>query len=158
MNTDDLYAEVTCRRCGKGRLKSSTFCPHCGLVQEETWVDRLRERLRGGSGQAKEGLSPTLIVALAMLAIAGILAVDAIVDGRYSDLITVALLVLFSLRAFFRRKSSPSTSPERRPTSSEKTTVEAGTDDLATHYACENCGTQVAADASQCPKCGMRFA
>ena len=156
MTTENLYKEAPCRKCGKMKLKSSSFCPHCGHVQEEGWLDRIRDRFGAGGGAS---FSLSTVIAAVVLIGAVILAVDAIADGRYSDLITIAVLVLVSLRAFYRmRGQTERADAGSKPATRERSDSLTETDDLATHYACENCGTQVAADAKECPKCGTRFA
>ena len=160
MKTEELYAEVPCRRCGKSKLRSSSFCPHCGHVQEETWFDRLRNRLGGAGGEgAGTRNSLAIVIASVVLAGAAFLAVDAISEGRYTDLITIGVMVLLSIRAFMRmRNKSASPGEATTEASTDRTVSRAQTDDLAPQYSCENCGTRVDVDAAECPKCGTRFA
>ena len=159
MNTEELYREVPCRRCGKMKLKSSSFCPHCGYVQEESWLDRLRNRLAGGGTQAG-GSRNVLVVAIASAVLVGaaFLAYDAVVDGRYEDLVTIAVIVLLSIRAFYRirtRSGMPGGTSGDEPAESAVSPTEGVP---APQYTCENCGTRVDAGATECPRCGTRFA
>jgi RNA polymerase subunit RPABC4/transcription elongation factor Spt4 len=157
MKTEELYAEVPCRQCGKNKLKSSSFCPHCGHVQEESWLDRLRGYLGGGGDQAGSRNPLAVVIAVVVLAGAAVLAVNAILEGRYSDLISIAIFVLIGIRAFFRMRNAGGGSGQTSESRPDQTVSHTDDDDLATHYVCENCATQVAGDATQCPKCGSRF-
>lgn len=157
MKTEDLYAEVPCSRCGKSRLKSSSFCPHCGYVHEESWLERLKDRLGGGGGQRRSPV--VLAVALLGLGVAAVLAAGAIAEGRTRDLIAIATIAALAIRAFLRSRKEPG--PPQEPESSDATDDDGPdkeADPSSPHYSCENCGATVRSDATECPKCGTRFA
>ncbi len=69
----------------------------------------------------------------------------------------IALLSLvFALRTFFSRSSASSSSTgDDHPAVHEENLP--ADDVLNDKFYCENCGTRVAADAAECPKCGMKF-
>jgi ribosomal protein L40E len=98
-------------------------------------------------------------IASVVLVAAAFLAADAIIDGRYNDLIAIAVMVVLALRAFFRSRQKPaSRGGAAARLSEDPSSREIESEDLAPQYTCENCGTIVAADATECPKCGTRFA
>jgi len=157
MKTEDLYAEVPCPRCGKNRLKSSSFCPHCGHVHEESWLDRLRGRLGGEGIQRPNSL--VLAVALLGLGVAAVLAAAAIAEGRYRDLIAIAVIAALSIRAFLRLRKGTGPAHDAEPHDApDDGGPDREADPSTPHYSCEKCGTTVRSDATECPKCGTRFA
>lgn len=157
MKTEELYTEVPCQRCGKSRLKWSSFCPHCGYVQEESFLERLRSRLGGGGSPSRTALA--VAIALLGLGTAAVLAAEAIAEGRIRDLIAIATIAVLSIRAFLhlRKKTGQANAPEPDGAADD----DVGEEDAnarTPHPACENCGAVVQSDAVQCPKCGARFA
>ena len=157
MTTEDLYAEVPCSRCGKSRLKSASFCPHCGYIHESSWLERLKSSLGGGGGRQRSPLA--LAVALLGLGVAAVLAAAAIAEGRTRDLIAIATIAALAIRAFLRSRKQPG--PAEVPAADGRADNDGSdetTDPSIPHYSCENCGTTVRSDATECPKCGTHFA
>jgi membrane protease subunit (stomatin/prohibitin family) len=89
-----------------------------------------------------------LAVALAGLGIAAGLAA-----------LAIAVIAVLSVRAFLRLRKGPVPANDAEP---HDAAADDGSDDEADpstpHYSCENCGTTVRSDATECPKCGTHFA
>lgn len=157
MDTEGLYEEVPCRRCGRMKLRLASVCPHCGDVKEETWWDRLKQSLSGRTTAGGEGPGlVALLPVLLALAIAGYVAYQALVKGSYQNLVAAAILLFLALRGWFGRRSGQ----PRRSSSSEKSSdgVHPTSLDLpGPHFSCENCGATVGEKDAECPRCGMRF-
>lgn len=158
MKTEELYAEVPCRRCGKTKLKSSSFCPHCGHVQEETWLDRLRHSVGGARGEGPGSRHP-LVVAIAAAVLAGalFLAYEALADGRYEDLVTIVVIVFLVIRAFHRVRKLPGVPGQASEDGHAGSASSPAEEADAPEIRCTNCGARIDADAKECPRCGTRF-
>ncbi|MBM4170181.1 MAG: hypothetical protein FJ215_13650 [Ignavibacteria bacterium] len=149
----DLYAENQCRRCGKMKLRNASFCPHCGYVHEETWFDRLKERL-GASGEEKREKptkSATYSVLLTLL-VAGFFLYQAIWEESLPSLIAALITLVYAFRAWLstRNKLEEVETPPARP--------ENELDDIFKPVIlCEKCNARIEADTIQCPKCGMVY-
>lgn len=153
MTGEDLYREVRCSRCGNMKLKTASFCPHCGHVTEEHWWDRLMDRLRPGEGAA--GGRPTqiaVVTTLIGLAIASFFLYNAIQTESLRSLIVAVLTLIFALRSWFATRSRTEEAGEDVSVSEPEEFEEIGGE-----ASCDNCGARVDASATECPNCGMKF-
>lgn len=157
MNASDLYKEEPCRRCGQNVLKTASFCPYCGHVKSKSWVERLGEMFGGGEEKpaGRSGSSGLSVPTLLGLAFAGYMVYTAIDKGSVQSII-MAVLVLFAvLQSWYAQK--------RKAEQAEKGETPAGSGSSEPSsipedkFFCENCGAEVPADASRCPKCGHEF-
>jgi len=154
MTGEDLYREVKCRRCGKMKLKSAGFCPHCGYVQKEHWWDRLLDRFR--ISPSSESARPTRIaVASTMIgvALASFFLYNAIQKQSLQSLILAILTLIFAFRSWFATRGRVEDAGSETPT----THLPDDFDVLEDNFFCENCGTRVNQNTETCPKCGMKF-
>ncbi|MEX1138292.1 MAG: hypothetical protein WEF53_02955 [Bacteroidota bacterium] len=153
MTGEDLYIEEQCPQCGQKKLKNASFCPHCGYVKKKSWLDSLggifsRGGASEGSGSALKGPTVSMVIGLLF---AGYLVYTAIEKSSVQSLI-MALLVLFAvLQSWLTGKKKPSGDHQEGKAENEEPLVPSD------KFFCENCSTQVDANASQCPKCGMKF-
>jgi DNA-directed RNA polymerase subunit RPC12/RpoP len=158
MAATDIYEQVKCPQCGGVRYKAVTFCPHCGHREEESLLDRLREFLSGGS-KSKAGAG--LLSAFVSLIIAIFFLLDAIRAQSLVSLLVAMFAFAGAIRAWWttRDQGEDSIAIELPPPRSQEEEPEAAHSETvpASKFFCENCGTEVAEDATQCPKCGMRF-
>ncbi|HEX9615753.1 MAG TPA: zinc ribbon domain-containing protein [Bacteroidota bacterium] len=157
MTGEDLYKEEQCTQCGQNKLKNASFCPHCGYVKKRTLFDSLRERFSGSSKEesveAKPGMGVSTFVGLIF---AGYLLYTAIVEESIQSIIIASLILFTVLQSWYAAR-------KRRRKGREASAGaigevhEADSDPLEDKFFCENCGNQVAAEAKECPKCGMKF-
>lgn len=156
MKTEDLFAEQTCPRCGNAYKKAVSFCPHCGYVKEESWLDALTDLF--GAGGAT-GTSQSHLISAVMSGLVGLyLLVDALRKGSLGGLLIAAIALIIALRAWIlSRRAGEST--DVVPHSAEYAPETHEVDDAIPlqKFFCENCGTEVTEDARECPKCGMKF-
>ena len=154
---EDLYTEVTCKQCGQKKLAVASFCPHCGHVVKESWFEKITNRARSGGGEGETKVQSVKVVPILLsLLIAGYFFYIAIEKESIQGLIIALLSLFFAFRSLVSRSSQPSTTR-----SEEKTAIQGGhdvlDDELDEKFFCENCGTRVPGDATECPKCGMKF-
>lgn len=160
MSNEDLFAQQTCPRCGGAFAKVQTFCPHCGYVKEESWWERLLNVFRSSSSvETAPATRGNLVSFLIGLAVSGFFVYQALQTGSIQSWLLALFSLIMAVRAWF---VSPKTVPqtdggevveaEDHPSGHER--ASSPTDQ---HFYCENCGTEVAADATDCPKCGMKF-
>jgi len=179
MSGEDLYAEQACPHCGKSFLKAATFCPHCGYVKEESWWERVTGAFRSASSGAPEltsassstptsssTASPTsspasskVFATLIGLVIAGVFLYQALQSGSIQSWILAAFSLIMAVRAWFTTRTKHEDTSVARTTTLEDIEPQQDSADKpdSQHFFCENCGTEVPADASTCPKCGMKF-
>jgi len=151
---EDLYIEEQCPQCGQKKLKNASFCPHCGYVKKKSWIDSLREVFgRGGMQEAagRRSRGPTASTIIGIL-FAGYLVYSAIEKNSVQSLI-MALLVLFAVLQSWYSSRKKAQTTDRQPNNHQVTESETPED----KFFCENCSTQVDAQARECPKCGMKF-
>ncbi|MBI2618967.1 MAG: hypothetical protein HYW57_02695 [Ignavibacteriales bacterium] len=137
------------------KLKTASFCPHCGHIEKEHWWDRIRDRFQGdGSTSGARPTQAALVSTLMGLAIASYFLYTAIQKESIQSLILAVLTFIFVLRSWFaaRKRKEDSESDE-----STTTHVFDAEEILENKFYCENCGARVDQDADQCPKCGMKF-
>ncbi len=135
-------------------MKSSSFCPHCGYVQEESQWDKLTRGLTG----RKKPTKATLFSSLVALALAGIFLYRAFVKGSLSSILFALVALAGALQAWLSKKHAgeEAESEESAESKVEDAIIKEPTA-LSEHIYCENCGTEVTAEALQCPKCGKMF-
>src|SRR3989338_6772578 len=93
--TDDLYKEVPCKRCGQKRLAVASFCPHCGEIAKESWIEKITKIFHSDEEPGRpDSKTVNLIPILLALIIAGYFFYTAIERESLQGLI-VALLSLF---------------------------------------------------------------
>jgi len=160
MNDENLYAEQICPKCGRSFLKASSFCPHCGYVKEESWWGRLTGGVRGGSSSQPQPVTPSkLLGTLIGLAVAGFFLYQALQTGSIQSWGLALLSFVMAIRAWFTTKTRFEDDKVERTTTLED--IEEQEDSVADpqsqHFFCENCSTKVPAEATSCPKCGMKF-
>lgn len=156
MNTEDLYRQSPCPQCGQPIFDSVSFCAHCGYAKKQRrWEDTLSRRRGGGEGAPKgSGFSISVLLGLGFAAYL----IYRAVTGESLQNFIVAMLVLFSvlhswLSARKKARQLPDAGEQEKDTATDP-----ADDPLGQKFFCENCGTRVAEDASQCPKCGWKFA
>jgi len=139
------------------KLEIATFCPHCGEVVNESWFEKFTKFL----GSSEEAAAPgkrrrNLVPGLMGIFIAGYFLYNAIERESIQGLIIAILLLVFAFRSFFQRSSG-----SQRPGAADQPSVHddrsTPDDPLGDKFFCENCGTKVPGDATECPKCGMKF-
>ncbi len=151
--TEDLYKEVPCKRCGQKMLAIASFCPHCGEIVSEGWFERVLRRFRSDDGGI--GLANMLPV-LVGLVVAGYFLYTAIEQGSIQGYILAFFSLLFAFRALFSgSRQSGRVNSEGQPTIHDAD--EPPDDTPADKFFCENCGTEVPGESTECPKCGMKF-
>jgi ribosomal protein L40E len=155
--SEDLYKEVVCRRCGQKKLEIASFCPHCGETVKRSWIETIiRKGLREGEADGSGSKGVTVIPILLGLLIAAYFFYTAIENKSIQGLILALLSLYFAFRSIV---SGSKRSPDLK--SDDQTVIreeQEGPDDhFPDKFFCENCGTSVSRDATECPKCGMRF-
>ncbi|HWP83278.1 MAG TPA: zinc-ribbon domain-containing protein [Bacteroidota bacterium] len=161
MATSNINEQVECRRCGGVRHKAVTFCPHCGYVEEESFFDKLRDLLDSSGSNGRSGAG--LLSALIGLLVAAFFLLDAIRDESFISALIALFAFAGALRAWWStRERTEDASEAPFPTSQHPEEVEEESEPPAgqvpdSKFFCENCGTEVAEDATECPKCGMKF-
>lgn len=154
---DDLYKEVPCRQCGQMKLEIATFCSHCGHVVKETWIEKITNSFRPSQDTTVAGRSRRNPVPLLMgILIAGYFFYTAIERESLQGLILGILSLVFALRSYFQGSAHPQ-STQSTDKASLRDDQNAEEDLSADKFFCENCGTKVPGDATECPKCGMKF-
>jgi len=152
--TEDLYKEVPCKRCGQKKLAIASFCPHCGEIVSESWIESVVKRFRSDGGA--EGKSINIVPVLVGLIVAGYFLYTAIERESIQGLIIALLSLFFVFRSMFSgSKRSVQSNSGSEPSVHEA--ENAPDDPFSDKFFCENCGTKVPGDASECPKCGMKF-
>jgi ribosomal protein L40E len=164
MNSQQLYAQQTCPRCGGTFPKAQTFCPHCGYIKEESWWARLLEWFRPTpTAETAKPSSANFLSTLIGLVVAGFFLYRALEQNSLQSWLLAIVSLAIAIRAWFSARKGP------EPTGgSEQGEVdlhpgepvgekEPASTPTTQHFFCENCGTEVAPDAIQCPKCGMEF-
>lgn len=162
MDTTDLFAEKKCPRCGNMYKKVATFCPHCGYTKEHSWLDDIGDLFGESSSSSGPGRSSsTSMVSVVIAILVGIyLLIDAVRKESLVGMIAAGIAFIVALRAWWasrRTQEQPTVheGPDDEPTDMRE---EAPSDIVSSQkFFCENCGTEVREDASQCPKCGMKF-
>lgn len=135
-------------------LAVASFCPHCGEVVSESWIEKAAKGLRSDSGTNGKGVN--LVPVLIGIIIAGYFLYTAIEQQSIQGFIIAILSLFFAFRAMVSGSSRPrQTNEEDQPSVHEAENVP--DDPFADKFFCENCGTKVPADAMVCPKCGMKF-
>jgi len=155
MTDHNLYAEHQCKRCGKMKLRNASFCPHCGYAREETWFDRLKEKLTTSeeTKPAKPTKSAMYSVLLSLL-IAGFFLYQAVRDDSIPSLFAAAVALIYAFRAWLSTRNKI----EESGTGETPQTREQDTDDIFKPIVrCENCNARIDVDTIQCPKCGMVY-
>ena len=157
MTGEDLFKEEQCAQCGRNKLKNASFCPHCGHVKRQSWFDGLMDSFsgskRGAVAGAKGGIGISTLIGLAF---AGYLLYSAIDDGSVQSMIIAALILFTVFHSWYtgRKQSKNGTEGSSEGPNEVK---EGDQGPMEDKFFCENCRTRVAADASECPKCGMKF-
>ena len=152
--TEDLYKEIPCKRCGQKRLAIASFCPYCGEVVEESWVEKVVKSLQPGEGTDGKGVN--LVPVLLGLIIAAYFLYTAIERESIQGLIFALLSIFFVIRSMFSGSPRSGQSDSGKLPSVHEAD-NAPDDPFSDKFFCENCGTKVPADATECPKCGMKF-
>jgi RNA polymerase subunit RPABC4/transcription elongation factor Spt4 len=160
MSNEDLFSQQTCPRCGGSFAKAQSFCPHCGYIQEESWWEKLIRIFRpDSSAEAARATRGNLVSFLIGLAVSGFFVYQALKTESIQNWLLALFSLIMAFRAWFASpKPTPQTEEgeavevEHHPSSREE-----ASSPTAVHFYCENCGTEVAADATACPKCGMKF-
>ena len=155
--TDDMYKEVPCTRCGQKRLAVASFCPHCGEIVKEGWFEKVTKIFRSEEGTSSpDSKTINLIPVFLAFIVAGYFLYTAIVQESLQGLIIAILSIYFAIRSMI---SGPPRSHQVNSGGEPSIHVEENTPDdpFADKFFCENCGTKVAADATECSKCGMKF-
>jgi len=158
MNTEDLYKQSPCPKCGRAVFDTASFCPHCGYVKKQRrWEDMLSRKR--GEGEAREGgpkATGLTVSVLLGLGFAGYLIYRAVTEESLQSFIMAVFVLLAVLQSWLAaRKRAQQKEGEAGEHTGEA--VEQAEDPLEQKFFCENCGTKVAADATECPKCGMKF-
>lgn len=160
MRNEDLFAQQACPRCGGLFAKVQTFCPHCGYVKEESWWEKLLSVFRSSSSvESAPTTRGNLISFLIGLAVSGFFVYQALKNESIQSWLLALFSLIMAFRAWFSSPRPMSQSDEGEkleadhPSANHERTFSA----LDQHFFCENCGAEVAADASACPKCGMKF-
>lgn len=149
MNTEDLYKESPCSNCGQPVLESASFCAHCGYVKKK----RMGEGLFRSGGKGGSGLTVSVLLGLGF---AVYLAYRAAAEESLQSLIMAVFVLLAVLQSWLAaRKRAQQTEEKAGEHTGEE--MEQAEDPLEQKFFCENCGTRVAEDAKECPKCGMKF-
>ncbi len=135
------------------KLRNASFCPHCGYVHEETWFDRLKERL-GSSGEEKreEPTKSAIYSVLLSLLVAGFFLYQAIRSESLPSLIAALITLVYAYRAWLSTRNKmeeAGASPVDRETEID--------DIFKPVILCEKCQARIEADTIQCPKCGMVY-
>jgi ribosomal protein L37E len=160
MKNEDLFAQQTCPRCGGSYAKAQSFCPHCGFLREETWWEKLVKVFRSGStAETSQTTRGNLISFLIGLAVSGFFVYQALKTESIQDWLLALFSLIMAFRAWF---ASPKPTPpigegEEAEAEHHASSHEEAFSPSDQHFYCENCGTEVAADATACPKCGMKF-
>lgn len=160
MSDQDLYTEQTCPRCGGSFLKVSSFCPHCGYVKEESWWDKLLNVFRSTTSvETTKPTSAAIISTLLGLVLAGFFLYLAIQKGSAQSWLLAILSFVMAIRAWFTTRSRTEKVEPQNHTDQPDLDEEEGSEahPIPQRFFCENCGTEVPADVSDCPKCGMKF-
>ena len=152
--TEDLYREIPCPNCGQMRLAVVSFCPHCGAVSKAGWLEKITKQLKsGGPEGASEGAGKRSIPLLMGLLVAVYFLYVAITEGSVQGYVIAALSIMFLLRSLFSDPKSASPGAVEGVRGGSSASEEVPGD----NFFCENCGTKVSEDATECPKCGMKF-
>lgn len=157
MTGEDLHREVQCPRCGRRRLAVASFCPHCGYVPRNSWFEKISKAFRTSeqAGTISSGRKVTGSVLVSIVVGAYFLYLG-ITEGSFQAIVVGILSFYFALRSWIS-PAKPPRGASNGPSPSSGVT-ELRDNPLEDKFFCENCGTQVSRDATQCPKCGRRFA
>lgn len=158
MSNEDLFAQQTCPRCGGSFAKAQSFCPHCGYVKEQSWWEKLLNVFRSSSSvETAPATRGNLISFLIGLAVSGFFVYQALQTGSLQSWLLALFTLIMAFRAWFASPKHPSQTDEGEVAEADQPPSESTFSPTDQHFYCENCGTEVAADASACPKCGMKF-
>lgn len=158
MNTDDLYKQSPCPKCGQAVLDTASFCPYCGYVKKQRrWEDMLSRKRGGGeAGEDRPKATGLTVSVLLGLGFAGYLTYRAVTEESLQSFIMAVFVLLAVLQSWLTARKRAQQAPEAEG-KEEARKPEPADDPLEQKFFCENCNTRVAADATECPKCGMRF-
>ncbi|MGH2567265.1 MAG: zinc-ribbon domain-containing protein [Bacteroidota bacterium] len=160
MSGKDLYAKQTCPRCGKSILEVATFCPHCGYVKEESWWRRIVDFFRSTTSSEKGSRSSSAVFStLVGLLAAGFFLYQALQKDSIQSWFLALFALVMALRAWFSARNRAEGAEVETETALHEVDEDkpsAGMP-IPQRFFCENCGTEVPADAAACPKCGMKF-
>lgn len=156
MNEEDLYRETQCPRCGGTVLVVASFCPHCGFVFKGSWFEKISKFFRTTDKSAiSSPLGRSILPTLISAAIGTYLIYLGVVHESFEMIVGG----IFFIYAAVRSRFSPSRPGGGRSliesTSEKPSSLPQGP--VTERLTCENCGAEVASDAVQCPKCGMKF-
>lgn len=157
MNTEDLYRQSPCPKCGQAVLETASFCPYCGYVKKQRrWEDILSRKRGGGeTGQDRPKATGLTVSVLLGLGFAGYLTYRAVTEESFQNLIMAVFILLAVFQSWLAaRKRAQQKGDTMGERAGEK---EEADDPLEQKFFCENCNTRVAADATECPKCRMKF-
>ena len=157
MTGEDLHREVQCPRCGGKYLAVATFCPHCGYVPGDSWFEKISKAFRTSERAGAISSGPKVTGALLVSIVVGAYFLYlGITEGSFQAIVVGIISFYFALRSWF----APAKPPRGASSSSSSSSgvVELRDNPLEDKFFCENCGTQVSRDATQCPKCGRQFA
>ncbi len=160
MKAEDLYQEYKCPRCGKAVLRLASFCPHCGHVKEESWWDKIQDFFQSTrTPEASRPTSKKVFSTLLGLLIAGFFFYQALQKGSIQSGFVALISFAMAVRAWFSTRDRVEEASTDRVTTVEDLDKdeEDGSLPAPQRFFCENCNTEVPADASICPKCGTRF-
>ena len=161
MDTTDLFAEKKCPRCGNMYKKVATFCPHCGYVKEHSWLDDIGDLFGGSSSSGSGRSSSTSMVSVVIAILVGIyLLIDAVRKESLMGMIAAGIAFIVAFRAWWASRRAQEQPTVHDEAEEEQIDVheETPSDIVSSQkFFCENCGIEVGEDASQCPKCGMKF-
>jgi RNA polymerase subunit RPABC4/transcription elongation factor Spt4 len=163
MDYKELYEEETCPNCGQRKLKIASFCPHCGHVRKEGGWSRIWEELKAGASRPETGqASPAVVSVVVGVIVAGIVLYQLFVNRSYEGIVTALIALFLLLQALWRARKGRREKEEAGTAGDESVaTVEEDNSSEGVgpgqHVFCEECGMEVGADATVCPKCGLRF-
>lgn len=156
----DLYRETTCAQCKRSYLRAVGFCPHCGHVRSESWSEKLSRWLSAeGTSRREQASSGSIFSVLIGLVLAAVVFFQALRSESLETLIFALVILALAIRAWYSERKPEVTKREDRSVTHEIPSGE-GEPKVSlgmSVYHCEGCGADVAEDAIECPKCGMKF-
>lgn len=159
METKSLHEENGCKRCGKTKLKSSSFCPHCGYVHEETFIDRIRDFFSGFQKEEKKtpvtrsgyySVILTLLVSIYFF-------YEAITKRSLFSLAPAIFTLIYAIKGWLTERKKHEDSAHQDLPGHVKPEAEVRDDVLSQLFFCEECGAEIGEHDERCKKCGMQF-